>query len=78
MFGFAKKSDKPSSKEAYDRLTLILQKERSSNALPYLEDLKKDILQVLRKYTDNGNINVKSTTDNNLDLLEVEISLPKN
>lgn len=77
MFGFGKKSENTSSKRAFERLTLTLQKERNSNSLPYLEDMKKDILKVLQKYTDGGHINVKSSTVNDSDILEVEISVPK-
>jgi cell division topological specificity factor len=78
MFGFGKKTfDEGSSKRAFERLTLTLQKDRDSNSLPYLEDMKKDIMNVIKKYANDGEINVKSSTDNMSDLLEVEITVFK-
>jgi cell division topological specificity factor len=77
MFGFGKKSEDSSSKRAFDRLTLTLQKDRNSNALPYLEDMKKDIMEVIKKYSRDGQIDVKSSSNSDSDLLEVEITLNK-
>jgi cell division topological specificity factor len=77
MFGFGKKSDSGSSRKAFERLTLTLQKDRNSNSLPYLEDMKKDIMEVIKKYARDGHIDVKSSTDNNSDLLEVEVTVYK-
>jgi cell division topological specificity factor len=75
LFGFGKKEKKSASK-AFDRLTLIIKRDRESNEMPYLENLKKDILDVLNKYTEGGNVNIKSNTDTDSDLIELEVQIP--
>jgi cell division topological specificity factor len=77
LFGFGKKEK--SATKAFDRLTLIIKRDRESNSMPYLENLKKDILDVLNKYTDGGNVNIKSSgNDTNTDLIELEVQIPTN
>ncbi|MFP4332143.1 MAG: cell division topological specificity factor MinE [Campylobacterales bacterium] len=69
---------KRSGNIAKDRLTMMIAHERSSNALPYLEDLKAELLEVIKKYTDVEKLDIKTEKDSNLDVLEVEIVLGKN
>jgi cell division topological specificity factor len=61
LFSFGKKEK--SAPKAFDRLTLIIKRDRESNSMPYLENLKKDILTVLNKYTEGGNVNIKAGED---------------
>ena len=75
LFGFGKKEK--SAVKAFDRLTLIIKRDRESSSMPYLENLKKDILAVLNKYTEGGNVNIKSSSDDaSLDLIELEVQIP--
>jgi cell division topological specificity factor len=74
IFGDKKKS----GSVAKDRLTMMIAHERTSNTLPYLEDLKAELLEVIKKYTSVEKLDIKTESDNNLDILEVEIVLGKN
>ena len=66
-----------SAKVAKDRLTVMLATERGSNALPHMEDIKREILEVIKKYTKVKKISIKTDNNQNIDLLEVEIILDK-
>ncbi len=70
-----KKSD--SASKAKDRLTIMLAHERADCAVPYLDDLKKDLLEVIKKYTQVKDINIKTENNQNIDMLEIEIQLNK-
>ena len=72
---FGKKEQ--SANKAKDRLKMMLAYERAECAMPYLDDLKKDMLEVIRKYTKVGDINIKTENNHNIDMLEVEIFLNK-
>jgi len=72
---FGKKEQ--SANKAKDRLKLMLAYERAECAVPYLDDLKKDMLEVIQKYTKVGDINIKTENNQNIDMLEVEIFLNK-
>lgn len=72
---FGKKEQ--SAKVAKDRLTVMLATERGSNALPHMEDIKREILEVIKKYTKVKEISIKTDNNQNIDLLEVEIILDK-
>jgi len=64
-----------SADKAKDRLKLMLAYERADCALPYLDDLKRDLMKVIQKYTKVGDINIKTENNQNIDMLEVEILL---
>jgi len=72
---FGKKEQ--SANKAKDRLKMMLAYERAECAMPYLDDLKKDMLEVIQKYTKVGDINIKTENNHNIDMLEVEIFLNK-
>jgi cell division topological specificity factor len=72
---FGKKEN--SASKAKDRLKMMLAYERAECAMPYLDDLKKDMLEVIQKYTKVGDINIKTENNHNIDMLEVEIFLNK-
>ena len=73
---FGQKQPK-SANQAKDRLKLMLAHERADCAVPYLDDLKKDLIKVIQKYTKVGDINIKTENNQNVDMLEVEIMLDK-
>ena len=74
IFG-GRKSD--SANKAKDRLTIMLAHERADCAVPYLDDLKRDLLEVIKKYTQVRDINIKTENNQNVDMLEIEIQLDK-
>ena len=76
IFGAKRKDD--SADKAKARLKVMLATERADCNIPYLEDLKREILDVVKKYTKTGDVNIKTEKQNDIDMLELEISLGKN
>ncbi|GAA8590833.1 cell division topological specificity factor MinE [Helicobacter pylori] len=75
LFDFFK--NKGSAATATDRLKLILAKERTLN-LPYMEEMRKEIIAVIQKYTKSSDIYFKTLDSNqSVETIEVEIILPK-
>jgi len=74
IFG-TKKND--SASRAKDRLTIMLAHEREDCAVPYLNDLKRDLMEVIKKYSQVKDINIKTESNQNIDMLEIEIQLDK-
>ncbi|MGL2694785.1 cell division topological specificity factor MinE [Helicobacter pylori] len=75
LFDFFK--NKGSAATATDRLKLILAKERTLN-LPYMEEMRKEIIAVIQKYTKSSAIHFKTLDSNqSVETIEVEIILPK-
>jgi len=72
---FGTKKDRSSASKARDRLTIMLAHERADCAVPYLDDLKMDLLEVIKKYTQVKDINIKTENNQNIDMLEIEIQL---
>lgn len=72
IFG-AKKTN--SANVARDRLKVMLAHERAECAVPYMDDLKSDLLTVIKKYTKSGDVNIKTEKNQNIDMLEIEIQL---
>jgi cell division topological specificity factor len=70
---FGKKES--SASVARDRLKLVLAHERASNALPYMDEMKAEILEVIKKYTKVKDIHISSQSNQNIDVLEMEIIL---
>lgn len=69
---FANKDN--SADVARDRLALVLAHERTAK-IPYMEDMKKEILLVVKKYTRTDNISIKADSNQDISTLEVEIIL---
>jgi len=72
---FGKK--KSSASVAKDRLTIMLAHERVNCKLPYLDDLRNDLIEVIKKYTSVDDIKITSNNNQSIDMLEVEIILGK-
>ena len=70
---FQKDSHKSASR-AKERLSIILAHERSAN-IPYLEDMQKEILQVVQKYTKSNESHFSTNSNQNISTLEVQITL---
>ena len=72
---FGKK--KSTASVAKDRLTIMLSHERASCKLPYLDDLRNDLIAVIKKYTKVEDVKITSHTNQNVEFLEVEVVLGK-
>jgi cell division topological specificity factor len=72
---FGKK--KSSATVAKDRLTIMLAHERVDCKLPYLDDLRNDLIDVIKKYTSVDDVKITSHNNQSIDMLEVEIVLGK-
>ncbi len=72
---FGKK--KSTASVAKDRLTIMLSHERASCKLPYLDDLRNDLIAVIRKYTKVDDVKISSHNNQTVEILEVEIVLGK-
>lgn len=72
---FGKK--KNSANVAKDRLTIMLAHERVDCKLPYLDDLRNDLIDVIKKYTSVDDVKITSHNNQSVDMLEVEIVLGK-
>ena len=60
-----------------DRLKIMLSHERASCKLPYLDDLRNDLIAVIKKYTKVEDIKITSHNNQNVEFLEVEVILGK-
>jgi len=71
---------KPSASVAKERLQIILAHENANEGEPdYLPELKRELLQVISKYThiNLDEINVQLDKEDGCDILEVNVVLPK-
>lgn len=69
------KSKQSSASKAKDRLSIMLAHERASNSFPFMEEMKADIVEVIRKYMPADSISVHTQQNQNIDILELEINL---
>lgn len=74
------KQGETSAEKARDRLKIILAHERTNTNFPFMDDLRRDMIEVIQKYLSVEDINIKTdqSREINIDLLEVEISVGKN
>jgi cell division topological specificity factor len=74
ILDFLLKRKEKSSEIARERLQIILAHERILN-LPFMENLKKDLLQVITKYVDidKENIKVNMNKLDNMEILDINI-----
>jgi cell division topological specificity factor len=71
------KKDGNSASTARNRLTLMLATERAACSTPYMDEMKTEILDVVKRYVDDGNVRIKTEQNQNIDILELEIDLKK-
>jgi cell division topological specificity factor len=80
LLDYLLKKRKKSANVAKERLQIILAREHADRSGPdYLPNLKKDILAVVEKYVpiDYDQIQVTLDTQDNYDILELNITLPE-
>ncbi|MEO1928455.1 MAG: cell division topological specificity factor MinE [Nautiliaceae bacterium] len=71
---FKKKKSKDIAK---DRLMMMLAYERANTKIENLDEMKKDLINVVKKYLDIKDIHIKTNSNQNIETLEVEIILAK-
>lgn len=72
IFSFFDK--KSSASQAKDRLKIVLAHDRSSN-IPYINEMRNEIIEVIKKYTQANKIDFKTDSNQNINMLEIEITL---
>lgn len=78
FFKFFKNRDDASAQVAKDRLQVLIAHERTNrNAPDYLPMLKRDLLNVIKKYVSVGDdqVSVQLDTQDEFDILELNITL---
>ena len=68
---------KKSKEVAKDRLMMMLAYERANTKIENLDEMKKDLINVVKKYLSVKDINIKSSSNQDIETLEVEIILNK-
>ena len=69
--------EKGSASIARDRLMVTLAKERASNAFPYMEEMKRDIIEVIKKYTKVQDVTITTDKNHDIDVIEIDVALGK-
>ena len=74
MFSFFKK--KNSAKTAKDRLTIAIVSDReNTNAFPFMDEMKAEIIEVVKKYIGVKAINIKKEVDGDVEALAIDVEL---
>ena len=68
---------KKSKEVAKDRLMMMLAYERANTKIENLDEMKKDLINVVKKYLNVKDIHIKSSSNQHIETLEVEIILNK-
>ncbi len=75
FFGWFNK--KKSGEVAKDRLMMMLEYERASTKINNIDEMKKDIIEVIKKYVQVKDVNIKNHSNQDFEALELEIILDK-
>jgi cell division topological specificity factor len=81
LLDFFRTRPKGTASLAKERLTILVSQERSNrNAPDYLPMLRKELLEVIRKYVnvDTDAVTVNVQKDGDQELLELSVALPEN
>lgn len=80
LMDFFRSRPKNTASLAKERLTILVSQERSSRGAPdYLPLLRKELLEVIRKYVnvDAGAVTVNVQKDGDQEMLELSVALPE-
>ena len=75
MFSFLKK--KSSAKTAKDRLTIAIMSDRTNNSFPFIEELKAEIIEVVKKYIGVKKVNIQKEDHYGVEALSIDVQLEK-
>ena len=73
MFPWFRK--KKSAKTAKERLKIAITSDRTGVDYPFMEDLKKDIIEVIKKYKKVSKVEVKKASERDINALSIDIEL---
>jgi len=74
MFSFFKK--KNSAKTAKDRLTIAIVSDReNTDAFPFMDEMKAEIIEVVKKYIGVKAIDIKKEVDGGVEALSIDVEL---
>ncbi len=74
MFSFFNK--KASAKTAKDRLTIAIMSDRDNNgAFPFMDQMKAEIIEVVKKYMGVKAIEIKKEVVGNVEALSIDVQL---
>jgi len=77
MFSFFKK--RSSAKTAKDRLTVAIMSDRQNRTnFPHMEEMKAEIIEVVKKYMGVKAIEIKKETDGDVEALSIDVELETN
>jgi cell division topological specificity factor len=66
---------KKSATIAKDRLTIAIMSDRNNETYPFLDELKNEIIQVVKKYIGVKAIEIKKETEGDLESLSIDVQL---
>ncbi len=75
MFGWFNK--KNSATTAKDRLTIAIMSDRNNTHFPYMEQMKAEIIEVVKKYMGVKTIEIKKEIDGDFEALSIDVQLEK-
>ncbi|MBN2782696.1 MAG: cell division topological specificity factor MinE [Campylobacterales bacterium] len=75
MFSWFNK--KSSAQTAKDRLTIAIMSDRTNNSFPFLNELKAEIIEVVKKYMGVKKIDIQTETIDDMEALSIDIQLEK-
>jgi len=73
MFPWSKK--KKSASIAKDRLTIAIMSDRRNETYPFMDDMKAEIIEVVRKYIGVKNIEITKEREGNVEALSIDVQL---
>ncbi len=75
MFPWFKK--KKSASTAKDRLTIAIMSDRDNNSYPFMDQMKAEIIEVVKKYMGVKAIEIKKDVDGDFEALSIDVQLDK-
>ena len=78
MFGFDFFKKKQSASVAKDRLTIAIMSDRKgSTNYPFMDEMKEEIINVVKKYIGVRGIEIKKEFDGDFEALSIDVMLEK-
>ncbi|WP_456383409.1 cell division topological specificity factor MinE [Hydrogenimonas sp.] len=74
LFG---REEKKSAAVAKDRLMIAIATDRQNTLIPYMDEMRMEIIKVLEKYIKIDDIEIKKERKGEIDLLEIEVMVQK-
>jgi len=75
MFSWLKKNN--SASIAKDRLTIAIMSDRNNETYPFMDELKEEIIEVVKKYIGVKAIEIKKETEGEFEALSIDVQLDR-